>query len=187
VPEPIDDIRRWYADHGEKFIAEDWGERDENGESIGPQRQEPERSYDIAKKGSTSVRSTDPSPERTWWWEKQTFPWKPRNPGDQEWVFLLDEFFAPYLALLPRAKGNLVRQLFGDLHTYQEIADSEGIARSSAHEAVRRAVRDLTRRIAEDDPLFRPATDGRRRDYEEEARAARRVFLLYLGGKGWGR
>lgn len=176
------DIRRWYHDHGMPFEEEDWGPRDETGESIGRQVQQPERSP--GKDGSTSVRSTAATPDRMWWWEKQRFPWRERSIEEKRWLYLLDAFFAPYLAMLPRQKGNLVRQVFGEGMTYTEVGEEAGIARQSAHEGVQRAVRDLTRLIALDDPMFNPPRDGRRRDYAEETRAARRVFVVYLATQG---
>ena len=175
-------IRKWYHKHGLEYDKEAWGPRSETGESATPQVQQPERSP--GKGGSTSVRSTDPTPERQWWWEKQHFPWRPRGADEKRWVHLLDDFFAPYIAMLPRPKGNLVTQVYGEQRTYAEVGEEAGIARQSAHEAVQRAVRDLTRLIADDDPLFHPPTDGRRRDYDEEARAARRVFMVYLATQG---
>ncbi len=115
-----------------------------------------------------------------WWWEKQHFPWRERTADEKRWIYLLDAFFVPYIAMLPRAKGNLVRQVFGERLTYQEVADEAGGKRQSAHEAVWRAVQDLTRRIAEDDPDFVPPQDGRRRDHAAETEAAKRVLDAYL-------
>lgn len=106
--------------------------------------------------------------------------WEARSREEQDWLDLLDRFFAPYIAMLPRPKGNLVRQVFNDLSSYTKVGQENRMARQSAHEAVVRAVRDLTRLIANDDPLFRPPADRRRRDFEEEARAARRVFMVYV-------
>ena len=172
------DIRRWYHQHGMPYEEEDWGPRSEVGESIGLQVQPRER------EGRDGVRSTASTPDRMWWWEKQHFPWHPRSLVEKQWVQLLDDFFTPYLAMLPRPKGNLVRQVYGEQRTYTEVGQESGIARQSAHEAVQRAVRDLTRLIANDDPLFCPTPDGRRRSYDEEAQAAHRVFAAYLVTKG---
>lgn len=170
-----DDIKQWYQDHGLPYLEEDWGDRDENGESIGPQTQQPQRA------AGASVRSIGSTPDMMWWWEKQAFPWRERGHEEAQWLALLDDFFAPYLALLPRAKGNLLRQVFGDLATYDEVATIEDLYdRSHARKATQRALRALTRLVANDDPLFRPNPDRRKRDYEEEARAARRVFMVYV-------
>lgn len=183
MPEPdeltLKDIRRWYHKNRMPFEEEDWGPQAETGESIGPQTQDRER------EGRDGVRSSATTPDRMWWWEKQRFPWRPRTSEEKRWLYALDAFFAPYLAMLPRPKGNLVRQVFGELLTYAEVADDEGLFdRSGARKRVLAAVRDLTRLIANDDPLFRPPPDGRRRDYEEEAKAARRVFVVFLATQG---
>lgn len=168
------DIRRWYHDNGMAFHPEDFGVRAETGESIGPQTQDRER------EGRDGIRSSASTPDRMWWWEKQRHPWRERSEGELEWLYLLDQFFAPYIAMLPRPKGNLVRQVFGDRMTYAEVAEANGVKRQSAHEATKRAVQDLTRLIAEDDSMFTPPADGRTRDHEAETRAARRVFMVYV-------
>lgn len=172
MKDPIDFIRQWYHQHKVPFDEEDWGERSDVGESIGPQHQRPQRP-DLSR----TVPST---PDRQWWWDREVFPWHARTMEEREWLLLLEDFFAPYLAMLPRNKGNLVRSVFGDLMTYEEAGKSEGISRQGAQQATTRAVQDLTRMIAEDDALFRPPADARERNFEEEARAARRVFMLYL-------
>jgi DNA-directed RNA polymerase specialized sigma24 family protein len=182
----LKDIKRWYHEHGVPFERQDWGERDyETGESAGPQVQAPE--YSTEREGTvgerrrtTAVRSTDPTPANTWWWEDKKLPWPQRSREEQSWVEQLDAFFEPYMALLPRPKGNLVRQFINDRRTYQEIADYAGVKRQSAHESVKRAFQDLTRLIARDDPLWREPADGRRRDHDAENRSARRVLFVYL-------
>jgi hypothetical protein len=170
------DIRRWYHEHGIPYEDEDWGPRSEVGESIGQQVQEGERTRE--------VRSTAATPDRMWWWEKQRFPWRERSADEKRWMYLLDEFFAPYIAMMPRPKGNLLRQVFGERATFSEAGTESGMSKQGAQQATARAVRDLTRLIAHDDPLFRPERDGRRRDYEEEARSARRVFMVYVATQG---
>lgn len=169
------DIRRWYHENKVPYLEEDWGPRGETGESIGPQSQVRER---------TDTTITAPTtPDHMWWWEKQHFPWHRRSVSEKEWLRMLEDFFTPYLATMPRAKGNLLMQLYADLSTYAEIGERERIARQSAFEATRRALRDLTRRIAEDDPEFVPPEDGRRRDYEAELVSARRVLARYIDRK----
>lgn len=166
-------IARWYRKAGVPFVESDWGPRSETGESAGPQRD-----LDPRRDVTTPHEST---PDRMWWWEKREFIWRRRTPSDQEWVEMLDDFFAPYLALLSRPKGNLVWQVYNGLFTYRQVAKEEWLrSRSSAHEAVFRAVQDLTRLIANDDPLFPPQPDGRRRDFEAERHAASRVLAAYL-------
>ena len=174
------DIARWYHKHGIPYERDDWGPRGETGESEGEQMQRPEQAYSASDRGSNNVRSTDATPGNMWWWEGKPFPWRQRTHSERAWIAALEGFFTPYLAMLPRPKGNLIREVFNDTKTYQEVADDNHMARQSAHEAVQRAVQDLTKLIAKDDVLYRPPADGRRRDYEAENRAARRVFILYL-------
>jgi hypothetical protein len=168
----LNDIKRWYHDNGMRYEHEDWGLRDEVGESAGEQHQTQER--------KDLVRSSDSTPGRLWWWEKQVFPWRARTRQEIDRQNLLDDFFAPYLSMLPYPKLNLVQQVFNDLSTYTELAQSEKRARSTVHEATALALRDLTRIIANDDPTFKQPADGRRRDYAEEQRAARNVLDAYL-------
>ena len=170
------DIMRWYHKHGMPVEKEDWGPRDETGESIGQQTQEPERYWEDKKR----KRVNPHDPAKDWWWEKAGLPWKARTPEDAEWVAILDAFFAPYLSLLPREKSNLIWHAYNSMSSFTSAAEEEGISRQAAQQGTVRALQDLTRLIAEDDPLFHPPRDGRARDHEEEARAARRVLMVYL-------
>jgi len=116
-----------------------------------------------------------------WWWEKQQFPWRERSISEKRWLYLLDAFFAPYLAMLPRPKGNLLREVFGERHTYQKAADERQLYdRSHARAQTLRALQGLTQLIANDDPEFMPPKDGRARDFEAETAAAERVFDRYI-------
>lgn len=176
------DIARWYHENKMEYLKDNWGPRDENGESASKQVQLPEYATKEGG-GSSAVRSTDPTPggDSAWWWEEQELMWEQRSPDEQQWIDALDDFFAPYIAMLPRPKGNLIREVFNDRHTYVEVGkDNQFYDRQAARKAVQRAVRDLTKLIAQDDPMFRPPLDGRQRDFEAEQRAARRVFVLYL-------
>lgn len=168
----LKDIQRWYAKHGMRYEEEDWGPRSETGESDGKQVQEGERTKE--------VRSTDSTPSRMWWWERQVFPWKHRTLEDRDWVLALDEFFAPYLAMLPRPKGNLVQQIYGDLSTYQAVADETGVSRQAAHKATRKAVEQLTKLIAMDDHVYACSQCGLPHAPESATEAAQRVFERFL-------
>ncbi len=172
------DIRRWYHKHGLPYEEEDWGPRSDTGESAGQQTQHQERT------GRDGVRSSATTPDRMWWWETKALPWSARSRAEQEWVNMLDDFFSPYIAMLPRPKGNLLTHIFAEQLSYAETAKAEGLSsKGSIHKQVQRAVHDLTRLIAEDDALFHPPADGRARDFDDEQRAARRVFVLYLAGR----
>lgn len=172
MSEELEDIKRWYQEHGMPYVHEDWQYRDETGESATRQTQPPE------ERGGQRFVPRDPTEQ--WWWERQHFPWRPRTFEEREWQEVLEDFFTPYIAMMARPKANLLWQVFGVRATYADAGASEGISRQAAQQAVKRAVRDLTKRIAMDDVLYRPPTDGRRRDYEEEQRAAKRVFMVYL-------
>ncbi|MES2155991.1 MAG: hypothetical protein V4510_12730 [bacterium] len=168
--ETLKDIRRWYQEHGMPYQEDDWGLRSATGESEGRQMQEPER----------GTRSSASTPDRMWWWEKQQFPWRGRTPGEREWAETLEDFFTPYLALLPGPKLRLMEQVFNDTRTYAEVGEESGISRQGAHQSVQRALRALTRVIAEDNPNWESTGDGRSRDYDDEEEAARFVFVKYV-------
>lgn len=176
MSEELEDIRRWYEEHGVSFLTEDWQARTDVGESATRQHQPPEDHW----KGAAHRRFLPHDPTEQWWWERQHFPWHPRTHEEREWQETLEDFFTPYISMMPRPKANLLWHVFGQGNTYQEAGADEGMSRQGAQQAVKRALRDLTKRIALDDPLFRLPPDGRRRDYDEERRAARRVFVTYL-------
>jgi hypothetical protein len=166
-------VRKAYHDLGLPYLDEDWGPRSETGESVGRQSQDPER-RDI-------LRTVAATPDQMWWWERHHYPWRQRSHSEEEWLLFLEGFFAPYIAMLSRPKGNLVRQVYGDRSTYAEAGALTRLSRQGAQQATERALRDLTRLIANDDPDFVLPTDKRRRDYEAETTSARRVFLRALG------
>lgn len=168
-------VRQWYHKHGVPLREEDWGDRFENGESATPSRATEwyGRMFDDNKRTQLRPFTAGDS----WWWELLSPLWPPRE--DRETIERLEAFFAPYIALLPYPKGNLIRQLFNDRLTYAEAAEGAQLTRQGAYAATRRAVRALTRLVANDDPDFVPPTDGRRRDYEAERAAAWRVYDRY--------
>lgn len=178
--ETLKDIRQWYHDHGIEYLSEDWGERDDVGESATRQHQMAERYFETT--GRRRVRSMDPA--LSTWFDGMQFPWSPRPELDRAWITLLEEFFAPYLATLPREKGETLARLFNDRMTYQEAGEEAGITRQGAHRAVTRALQDLTLLIAKDDAWFQNEKN-RPRNHPMENRAARRVFMRYLAQKGW--
>lgn len=165
----LDHIKAWYAGHGVPFEPEDWGERDPSGESLGRQHQKPEQ--------DPHKRSVFRLPE---WYDGRTALWPQRTHEERMLHRELEAFFEPYLGLLPRAKGNLIRMVYGEQMTLREAGTEEGMVnRGSAHHALQRALQDLLRIIAQDDPDFQPPADRRRRDFEAEREAAERVFVRY--------
>ncbi len=166
------EVKKWLADHGLPYDAEDWGPRSETGESIGKQTSDAERV------GRTRINPYNPQKQGMLFfapvWGEQ------RGVEDGAYLRALEEFFAPYIAMVSRPKGALLKQLMYEQKTYAEIGDDAGMTRQGAYAAISRAVQDLTKHIAQDDPDFVPPADGRRRDHAAEAEAARRVFERYM-------
>jgi hypothetical protein len=67
----------------------------------------------------------------------------------------------------------------GMRRTQADIAREESRTQQAVSAALVRAMRDLLRAIAKDDPDWTPPKDGRRRDYDGEKKAAERVFDRY--------
>lgn len=158
------DIRRWYQQHGVEFIASDWKRDPETGESLYPDGLDAERRDVTRLVDSTWMR----------FFEEGQLPWF--LPRDRDTVEALEEFFSPYIAMLPRPKGNVLRQLVNDTLTYQEIAEDRDVSRQGAWKQVNAAVTELVRLVARDDPAFTPPRDGRRRDKRAELASAAAVL-----------
>lgn len=169
------EIRRWCHDNGIEYIASDWGPRSDTGESAG------EASYYGERQEHRNVVRWDMTGLLTGREQKSDSApvWAGRTPEDREYIEALEDFFDPYIAMLPRPKGNLIREYMGMRRTQRDIGRSEGVTRSAVTHALKRALRDLTRLIAKDDPEWVPPADKRRRDYEGEKEAAERVFGRY--------
>lgn len=170
------EVRRWYHDHGMEVIPQDWDARSETGESDTVLRVTNWHNRILDDNKRTQLRPFTAGD--SWWWEALTPLWQPRD--DRETIERMEAFFAPYIAMLPYPKGNIIRQLFNDRLTYAEAGDREEMTRQGAHAALQRAVRALVKLIAQDDPSFLPPADGRRRDYDAERAAARRVYDRYM-------
>lgn len=166
------EIRRWCHDNGIEYIASDWGPRSDTGESAGPTAwiSQEHRTTASWSMGNLLKAADDPTAGSMW---------HDRTPEDREYIEALEDFFDPYIAMLPRPKGNLIREYMGMRRTQRDIGRSEGVTRSAVTHALKRALRDLTRLIAKDDPEWVPPADKRRRDYEGEKEAAERVFGRY--------
>ena len=169
------EIRQWHEANGIDYIEDDWGDRFDTGESavalstdregLGPREQ---GNVFLLPFFSENVRLVG--------------AWG-RDPEAQRRAEALEDFFAPYLAMLPTRQGDLVRQLMNDQLTLSEMAKTGRLYdRSHAQKNLRSALRALTRLIANDDPDFEPT--NRPRDYEAEAAAAERVFDRYWRDNG---
>lgn len=165
------EVREWYRANGMEYIPEDWGDRFDTGESADREGPDPR------VLGREHLRVFLPGS-----FLEGSAPWsQSRSSEEREYMEVLEDFFQPYIAMLPRPKGELLRQMMNDQKTYAQIQEDEGRAsRGSTVNAGKRALQALIRLIAQDDPEFVAPLDGRRRDYEAEATAARRVFSRYL-------
>ena len=172
------DIIKWYEENGMEYIPEDWGPRNEVGESLSNDHQGQEKGI-----GGTSKVAGGWFGANQWQLESGGIPfapiWPPRTPEEQEYVEALDEFFTPYLARLPLAKANVILAYLGERKTQAEIGATQGITQQGVSKELRSAVRQLTRLVALDDPDFTPPRDARRRDYRAEADAAGRVLNVW--------
>jgi hypothetical protein len=171
------EIRRWHHDHGVEYIPEDWTGRSETGETIArlPFWGDPRARENMARRANMTpggMQALDDS--------GQAAPlYAGRTAEDREYVMALEDFFDPYIALLPRPKGNLIREYMGMRRTEADIARTAGVTQQAVSQALQRALRALTALVARDDPEWVPPADKRRRDYEGEREAAERVFDRY--------
>jgi hypothetical protein len=164
------EIRKWYQDNGMEYIPEDWGPRAATGESAAAQPSKQQR-----PRGETVYNYRYLGELSSLLWSGE------RSERDQVLMWALEDFFVPYISQLPRAKGELIRQVMNDQHTFDAVAeDLDMYGRNSAHRAFQRAVRSLVRVIANDDPSYHAPADGRMRDYNAELEAAERVFDRYM-------
>ena len=173
------EIKEWCKANGIEFIPEDWGQRDpETGEGLEndpylPSRRD-EKTYSLS--GADELQGAELALRRGGG-HVSLHLWPERGDADEDTVEVLDDFFEPYLSLLPRTQGNVLRQYMGERRTYGEL----GGHHSSAQERVERALRRLIRLVAEDDPNCPAPGGGRgnRRDFDGEVAAAHRVLDRY--------
>lgn len=175
---PPKEVKDWHKKHPEVPLVEtDYIGRLDSGET---DAQEKATSYYGSWEAHSRTHLFSSEAGMSWWWEDKVAPWAPRGWTEADWVIVLDDFFAPYLAMLPRDQGELVRQLINDRLTYAEVGQSRRVSRQAAHQRAQTALRDLTLVIAQDDPAFRREADGRSRNFKAEAEAAERVFDAFL-------
>jgi hypothetical protein len=179
MTDDLKDVKRWYREHDMEYIAEDWGARDpETGEGL--------ENADVRggkwKGGRQASTAFLNFTQWLSWLEDQGVVeplWRPRSVDDRAYVVALEDFFQPYLGLLPRPKGNLLAEYMGSRRTQADIAEATGRTQQAVSAQLKTALRALIRRIAEDDPAWTPPSDGRVRDYDGELRSAERVFDLW--------
>lgn len=177
------EVREWYRANGMAYVEDDWGPLSDTGESDGKQSIERER----LGGDDTSRRVLQLDTERVVMYEDagRVYPlWHTgRTPEERKRMEQLEDFLLPYIALLPRPKGELLRSVMNDQLSFEDVPGYTD--RHNARRAVKRALRALIKVIAADDPQFTPPPDGRRRDHDAEMSAARRVFKTFLIKRGY--
>jgi len=202
------EIRNWYRENGLEYLPGDWDRRNEVGESASYQPSMPERApvYGTAGPGGRVGGWIRPlSHERLIYeedasaseqhilpggapgkhfqsrfhamWQEQ------RLPEDREEVEAMEEFWSPYLHMLPVPKANLIWQLMNARLPQSAVADGLGITQQAVSKAAVQAFRDLCRLVAADEPRFIPPADRRRRLYEDEKMATLHVLNRYWKGR----
>lgn len=171
------DVVAWHLEHGIEYIPKDWGERDAvTGEGL-----ENAGNEYWGEREHHSVSSWPLTPAVLEAQAHRKTLWPPRSGSDRDVMDALEDFFEPYLSMLPRPKGNVVREYMGFRRTQSTIAERKGITQQAVSARLLSAVRHLTRIIAIDDPLYRElaAGDGRRSFQDEAPAAAQRVLNVY--------
>lgn len=166
-------IRKWYHDHKVAYVKDDW------------RSSERFPHWGISSTGASTMDT--PYLEHLESEGRAGSIWRPRNAADREYVEALEEFFAPYVAILPRPKGNLITEYTGMRRTQASLAESKGVTQQAVSKALMSAMRALVHIIAKDDPAYVPPQDGRRRDFEGETQAAERVFVRFWLERAEGR
>lgn len=172
----IRDIKEWHRQNGVEFIESDW--KDADYESF---RYTGNIVLDTERESNSTPRAFTAG-ETHWWEDQETgIVWPPRTEAERETVEGLEEFFAPYIAMLSRPQGNVLLQYFGDRSTYRDM--QPGGNWTSARERVQRALRKVVGLVAAEDPAYVAPTDGRARDYEGEVMSLRRQLDKFWNEK----
>jgi predicted DNA-binding protein YlxM (UPF0122 family) len=139
------DARRWYADHHIDVIPEDWGKRDpETGEGL----ENVGNAYWGEREGRTTLVPVRDL-ERLLGGKLQPI-WRERSETDREFIEALEDFFLPYIAVLPKEKASVLDQYLGQRRTQEEIAAAQGVSQQAVSKQLRTALRALINRIAAD-------------------------------------
>lgn len=147
------EVRQWYDAHGIEYLPEDWGDRDESGESAGKQSGRPERV------GREPVVAYDPESLAQLEGKKQTtrgglgpdiltLLWEQRE--DHVVLAALEEFFTPYLSWMPAAKRRVLDEYLLGRRTQEDIAGELGVDQSTVSRHLRAAVRWVVRELGRD-------------------------------------
>jgi len=146
---PPKDARRWYAEHRVNVIPEDWGRRDpETGEGL----ENVGDAYWGERNHADRVTKRGVASELLWFEDDGllTALWQPRTDEERELIEALEDFFTPYIALLPKEKASVLDQYLGQRRTQEQIASAAGVSQQAVSKQLRAAVRALIRLISAD-------------------------------------
>ena len=76
--------------------------------------------------------------------------WHARTDEEREVLEALEDFFLPYIAVLPKEKASVLDQYLGQRRTQEEIAAAQGVSQQAVSKQLRTALRALINRIAAD-------------------------------------
>jgi len=140
-------VRRWYAGHDMNVVSEDWGRRD-------PTTGEGLENVGNTYWGDRADRVTLlPMRDLERLLGEKLGPiWSPRTDEERKFIEALEDFFTPYIALLPKEKASVLDQYLGQRRTQEQIASAAGVSQQAVSKQLRAAARALMRRIAEDWP-----------------------------------
>lgn len=172
---PPRDARRWYAKHGFDVIPEDWGKRDqETGEGL----ENAGNAYWGERNRSDRVTRRGFESEFVWFENAGQLRalWTSRTDEEREVLEALEDFFTPYIALLPKEKASVLDQYLGQRRTQEQIADERGVSQQAVSKQLRAAFRALVRRIAQD---AHSHDEDISKTFETPAEAAWFVFECY--------
>jgi hypothetical protein len=137
------EVKQWYDAHGIEYLPEDWGERDDTGESIGKQSS-------IAQRvGRDKVPAFDPEVLNELEGDEGgvvTLLWEQRE--DHAVLAALEDFFAPYLSWMPSPKRRVLVEYLLGRRSQEDIAVELGVSQQAVSKQLRAAVRWVVREIA---------------------------------------
>lgn len=143
-------VATWLSRHGLEYIPEDWGEHGEY----------PFSGNAMPTAGLKPGKHNIPIPYVL---DHRTPPWKQRaTPEEREKIEALEDFFTPYISQLPQAKGQVLYEYMFLRRTFDEVTGYR--SRQASSQALKRALQDLARLVAEDYPGYVRPADGRVRD-----------------------
>jgi hypothetical protein len=167
------EVRQWYDAHGMEYLPEDWDRRDAVGESAGAQHADRDRV------GREWVHTLDPEVM----YDMETdeggrimLLWSQRE--DHEVLAAVEEFFTPYIALMPAAKRRVLDEYLLGHRSQEDIARELGVDQSTVSRRLWASARWLTRLVAQD------TNDSTATD-EQRAWAVFNEFWLDRFGVDW--